>query len=47
MFLAKHSPLIGYHGNNKWPIPKFLTLKDDLYDCIKVIKYGEDRLNGF
>ena len=30
MFLAKHSPLIGYHGNNGWPITKLLILKDDL-----------------
>ena len=33
MFLAKQ--LIGYHGNSKWPIPKFLILKDDQYNCVK------------
>ena len=32
MFLAKHSPLIGYHGNNEWPTSKLLILKDDLYN---------------
>ena len=35
MFLAKHSPLIGYHGNNEWPIPKLSILIDDLYNCLK------------
>ena len=35
MFLAKHSPLIGYHGNSKWPILKLLILKDDLYIGLK------------
>ena len=35
MFLAKHSPLVGYHGNNEWSIPKLLILKDDLYNCLK------------
>ena len=35
MFLSKNlPPLIVYHGNNKWPVPKFLILKDDLY-CLK------------
>ena len=33
MFLAKHSA-IGYHGNNEWPIPKLLILKDNFYNCL-------------
>ena len=35
MFSAKHSPLIGCRGNNKWPISKFSIFKDDLYNCLK------------
>ena len=38
MFLAKHSPLIGYHGNNEWPISKLLILKNGLYNCLKTHK---------
>ena len=45
--LAKHSPLIGYHGNNEWPIPKLLISNDDLYNCLKIIKFGEDLLSCF
>ena len=35
MFLAKHSPIIDYHGNNEWRILKLLILKDDLYNGLK------------
>ena len=38
MFLTKHSPLTGYHGNNEWPILKLLILKDDLYNGLKCHK---------
>ena len=42
-FLAKHSRLIDYHGNNEWPIPKLLTLKDGLYIGLK----SQSLLNRF
>ena len=44
MFLPSTPPLIGYHGNNKWPIPKFIMT---YIIVLKVIKFGEDRLNRF
>ena len=28
-------PLIGYHGNNEWPMLKLLIFKDDLYIGLK------------
>ena len=31
MFTPFTTPLIGYHGNNEWPILKLLILSDDLY----------------
>ena len=33
--LAKNSPLIGYHGNNEWPILTLLVSKVDLCNCLK------------
>ena len=47
MFLAKHSPLIGYHGNNEWPIIKLLILNMTYIMVLKVTKFCEDRLNRF
>ena len=35
MFLVKHSPLIGYHGNNELSTRKLLIFKDDLYNDLR------------
>ena len=35
MFLAKHSPLIGYHGNNEWAMLKLFITKDEQYNGLK------------
>ena len=43
VFSQALSLLIGYHGNNEWPIPKKMA-------CIiflKLIKFGEDHFNSF
>ena len=40
-------PLIGYQGNNKWPIPKFLMVKDDQNNCLKSQKVWWRRVKPF
>ena len=42
MFLAKHSPLIGYHGNNDDQYNKMTNIL-----VLTVTKFREDRLNRF
>ena len=46
VFSQAFPPLIGYHGNNEWPIPKLLVFKDGLYISRPFLRYLAKTLMG-